>query len=142
MVMKPMPKNVEDIERLADQMYTGMVKRETEAVEKMRQVIEFATDDNCRCPMRSCIGLLGLNDVYLLQVWRKVWPRTSGTKTPSRVACVASAASAQAALAWSFRSLRRVSLTLPVSRRSSTHALSGTTPGYSLVWRSALPLPG
>ena len=141
MVMKPMPKNVEDIERLADQMYTGMVKRETEAVEKMRQVIEFATDDNCRCSMRSCIGLLELNDVYL-QVWRKVWPRISETKTPSRVACVASAASAQAALAWSFRPLRKASPTLPVSRRSSTHALSGTTPGYSLVWRSALPLPG
>ena len=141
MVMKPMPKNVEDIERLADQMYTGMVKRETEAVEKMRQVIEFATDDNCRCSMRSCIGLLGLNDVHL-QVWRKVWPRTSGTKTPSRVACVASAASAQAALAWSFRPLRRASLTLPVSRRSSTHALSETTPGYSLVWRSVSHLPG
>ena len=139
--MKPMPKNVEDIERLADQMYTGMVKRETEAVEKMRQVIEFATDDNCRCSMRSCIGSLGLIDVYL-QVWRKVWPRILETKTPSRVACVASAASAQAALAWSFRPLRRVSLTLPVSRRSSTHALNGTTPGYSLVWRSVLHLPG
>lgn len=49
MVMKPMPKGTKDIKALADQLYTGMVGRENEAVEKIRKVIEFATADDCGC---------------------------------------------------------------------------------------------
>ncbi|KAI1788772.1 ATP-dependent DNA helicase [Ganoderma leucocontextum] len=47
MVMKPMPKGTKEIKALADQLYTGMVGRENEAVEKIRKVIEFATNDDC-----------------------------------------------------------------------------------------------
>ncbi|PIL31850.1 transporter [Ganoderma sinense ZZ0214-1] len=47
MVMKPMPKGTKDIKALANQLYTGMVGRENEAVEKIRKVIEFATADDC-----------------------------------------------------------------------------------------------
>nr|VWO96695.1 Pre-mRNA-splicing ATP-dependent RNA helicase PRP28 (EC [Ganoderma boninense] len=47
MVMKPMPKGTKDIKALAEQLYTGMVGRENEAVEKIRKVIEFATADDC-----------------------------------------------------------------------------------------------
>ncbi|TBU63841.1 ATP-dependent DNA helicase [Dichomitus squalens] len=47
MVTKPLPTGTNDIKHLADQIYTGMVGRENEAVEKLRKVVEFATNDDC-----------------------------------------------------------------------------------------------
>ncbi|PCH33726.1 ATP-dependent DNA helicase [Wolfiporia cocos MD-104 SS10] len=46
-VLKPLPKATEEIKTLAEQLYTGMVGRESEAIEKLRKVIEFATNDDC-----------------------------------------------------------------------------------------------
>lgn len=42
-----MPKTTEEIKQIADDMYARMLKREDEAVQKLRQVIQFATDDDC-----------------------------------------------------------------------------------------------
>lgn len=56
MVMKPMPKGTKDIGALADQLYTGMIGRENEAVEKIRKVIEFATSDDCGCRVSTNRG--------------------------------------------------------------------------------------
>ncbi|KAI9065831.1 ATP-dependent DNA helicase [Trametes sanguinea] len=47
MVVKPMPRSAKEIKTLSTQMYQGMVAREEEAVEKIRQVIQFATNDDC-----------------------------------------------------------------------------------------------
>ncbi|KAI0698422.1 ATP-dependent DNA helicase [Cerioporus squamosus] len=47
MVMKPIPKSAKDIKALADALYQRMVAREEEAIEKIRKVIEFATNDDC-----------------------------------------------------------------------------------------------
>ncbi|RPD55839.1 ATP-dependent DNA helicase [Lentinus tigrinus ALCF2SS1-7] len=47
MVMNPMPKSTKEIKALADALYQRMVAREDEAIEKIRKVIEFATNDDC-----------------------------------------------------------------------------------------------
>ncbi|TFY65149.1 hypothetical protein EVJ58_g2153 [Rhodofomes roseus] len=47
-VLKPLPKAPEEIQVLADQLYNKMLAREEEAVQKLRQVMEFATNDDCR----------------------------------------------------------------------------------------------
>ncbi|KAI0375106.1 ATP-dependent DNA helicase [Pilatotrama ljubarskyi] len=47
MVLKPLPKANKEIKNLANMMYQRMVAREDEAVEKIRQVIQFATTDDC-----------------------------------------------------------------------------------------------
>ncbi|KAI0778291.1 ATP-dependent DNA helicase [Trametes elegans] len=47
MVLKPMPRGTKDTKDLVTMMYTRMVAREEEAVEKIRQVIQFATTDDC-----------------------------------------------------------------------------------------------
>lgn len=46
-VLKPLPKAPEEIQALADKLYAKMEFREEEAVQKLRQVIEFATGDDC-----------------------------------------------------------------------------------------------
>ncbi|KAI0756886.1 ATP-dependent DNA helicase [Daedaleopsis nitida] len=47
MVLKPMPKATKEIKNLADMIYQRMVTREDESIEKIRRVIEFATNDDC-----------------------------------------------------------------------------------------------
>lgn len=47
MATKPLPRALKDIKNLAEMMYQRMVAREEEAVEKIRQVIQFATTDDC-----------------------------------------------------------------------------------------------
>ncbi|KZT72807.1 ATP-dependent DNA helicase [Daedalea quercina L-15889] len=46
-VLKPLPKAPEEIQALADKLYARMLAREEEAVQKLRQVVEFATNDDC-----------------------------------------------------------------------------------------------
>ncbi|KAI0274720.1 ATP-dependent DNA helicase [Gloeopeniophorella convolvens] len=46
-VINPLPKSTEEIKNLATLLHQGMVKREEEAVEKLRSVITFATNDDC-----------------------------------------------------------------------------------------------
>jgi hypothetical protein len=41
---------VEAIKKVAGEMYSRMLQREEEGIEKLRQVIEFATDDDCKFP--------------------------------------------------------------------------------------------
>ncbi|KAJ7492693.1 ATP-dependent DNA helicase [Mycena latifolia] len=43
----PLPKTPEGIEKVADQLYEDMKKREEDGVAKLRQVLELATDDEC-----------------------------------------------------------------------------------------------
>ncbi|KAJ7092653.1 ATP-dependent DNA helicase [Mycena epipterygia] len=43
----PLPKAGDEIEKIADKLYAGMQKREEDGVAKLRQVLEFATDDEC-----------------------------------------------------------------------------------------------
>lgn len=43
----PMPRDIAAIKDLANQLYEGMLTREQEAIEKLRQVIGFVTTDDC-----------------------------------------------------------------------------------------------
>ena len=43
------PKSPEEMQNVVDLLYEGMVKRENEAVAKLRGVIKFATTDDCKC---------------------------------------------------------------------------------------------
>ncbi|OCH96064.1 ATP-dependent DNA helicase [Obba rivulosa] len=47
LVINPMPKTTDSIKELADKIYQRMLAREEEAVQKLRQVIDFATGDDC-----------------------------------------------------------------------------------------------
>jgi hypothetical protein len=46
-VLKELPVTAEAIKQVAGDMYLRMLKREDEGIEKLRQVITFATDDDC-----------------------------------------------------------------------------------------------
>ncbi|KZT30636.1 ATP-dependent DNA helicase [Neolentinus lepideus HHB14362 ss-1] len=46
-VLNPLPRTSASIEELVKKMYVRMVAREEEAVQKLREVIKFATDDDC-----------------------------------------------------------------------------------------------
>ncbi|KAF8846312.1 ATP-dependent DNA helicase [Paxillus ammoniavirescens] len=46
-VLNSLPKTVEEIQDVANLMYERMLDREEESIMKLRQVIEFATDDDC-----------------------------------------------------------------------------------------------
>ncbi|KAF5385259.1 hypothetical protein D9615_001455 [Tricholomella constricta] len=46
-VLKPLPKDTAEIMRMAGKLHSRMLKREEEGIEKLRQVIEFATDQDC-----------------------------------------------------------------------------------------------
>ncbi|RDB29220.1 putative ATP-dependent DNA helicase RecQ [Hypsizygus marmoreus] len=46
-ILKALPKTTEEIKTIAGEMFSRMLKREEEGIEKLRQVIEFATDDDC-----------------------------------------------------------------------------------------------
>lgn len=50
MVVNPLPKTSEGIQALADLIYERMLAREEEAVQKLKQVIDFATGDDCTSP--------------------------------------------------------------------------------------------
>ena len=71
MIMKPMPKATKEIKALADTIYQRMVAREDETVEKVRKVIEFATNDDCGYSRSLSTELLELTDT-LWQAWLKV----------------------------------------------------------------------
>ncbi|KAI0669791.1 ATP-dependent DNA helicase [Trametes maxima] len=47
MVLKPLSRNLKEVKDLATMVYQRMIAREDEAVEKIRQVIQFATADDC-----------------------------------------------------------------------------------------------
>jgi hypothetical protein len=47
LICNPLPKTTEEIENVTDMMYRRMVDREDEAIQKLRQVIDFATGDDC-----------------------------------------------------------------------------------------------
>ena len=59
MVMKPMPKATKEIKELASKIYQRMVGQENEAIEKIRKVIEYATNDDCRSDLTSRIITIG-----------------------------------------------------------------------------------
>ncbi|KAI0655184.1 ATP-dependent DNA helicase [Cubamyces menziesii] len=61
LVMKPLPKGLKDINALATQIYHRMVAREEEAVEKIREVMKFATTDDCYA--QSLAAYFGDDDV-------------------------------------------------------------------------------
>ncbi|KAG1749921.1 ATP-dependent DNA helicase [Suillus paluster] len=46
-IVNPLPKELEEIVNITDMMYKRMLDREEEAIVKLRQVIDFATDDAC-----------------------------------------------------------------------------------------------
>ncbi|KZT06011.1 ATP-dependent DNA helicase [Laetiporus sulphureus 93-53] len=46
-ILNPLPKTTAGIQELANELYERMLDREQEAVAKLRQVIRFATNDNC-----------------------------------------------------------------------------------------------
>ncbi|KAH7913025.1 ATP-dependent DNA helicase [Hygrophoropsis aurantiaca] len=46
-VLNPLPKTTEEIKAVAELMYQRMITREDEAIQKLQQVIEFATADDC-----------------------------------------------------------------------------------------------
>lgn len=46
--MEPLPKDTEGIKNLANLMYQRMLQREDEAVRKIKEVIDFATTDECQ----------------------------------------------------------------------------------------------
>lgn len=56
----PLPKDAEGITELADKIYVRMVERENEAVAKIQQVIQFATNDDCRCTPEVLTSVLSL----------------------------------------------------------------------------------
>ncbi|KAJ7783707.1 P-loop containing nucleoside triphosphate hydrolase protein [Mycena maculata] len=43
----PLPKTSDGIEKIADELFAGMRKREEDGVAKLRHVLELATDDDC-----------------------------------------------------------------------------------------------
>ncbi|KAF8078699.1 ATP-dependent DNA helicase [Lyophyllum atratum] len=46
-ILKPLPKETEEIKKMARDLHSRMLQREEEGIAKIRQVIEFATDDDC-----------------------------------------------------------------------------------------------
>lgn len=46
-ILSPLPKTLEGIQQLAELIYQRMLGREEEAVQKLQQVIDFATGDDC-----------------------------------------------------------------------------------------------
>jgi hypothetical protein len=48
LICNPLPKTTEEIENVTEMMYKRMVSREDEAIAKLRQVIDFATSDDCQ----------------------------------------------------------------------------------------------
>lgn len=68
-VIKPLPKDAEEIKALVEQLYAGMVKREEEAVRKMQMVIELATGDDCESSFGLCVPkLCSAHDVRSLMI--------------------------------------------------------------------------
>jgi hypothetical protein len=47
LICNPLPKTTNPIEDITDKMYQRMVAREDEAIQKLRQVIDFATGEDC-----------------------------------------------------------------------------------------------
>lgn len=56
-IVKPLPKTIAEQEAIAEEMYKGMVTREEDAVVRMKKVIEFATQEECRRPS-LCVSIL------------------------------------------------------------------------------------
>lgn len=48
LIRNPLPITVEEIDNVTEMMYQRMLAREEEAVQKIRQVINFATTDDCK----------------------------------------------------------------------------------------------
>ena len=48
LICNPLPKTTEEIENVTEMMHKRMVVREEEAIEKLRQVIKFATSEDCK----------------------------------------------------------------------------------------------
>jgi hypothetical protein len=46
-VRSPLPKAGDEIQIIIDKLYEGMLQRESEAIDKLRGVIQFATADDC-----------------------------------------------------------------------------------------------
>ena len=47
-VLNELPKSTEEIKNVASMIYHRMTKREDEGIQKLRQVIAFATGEDCR----------------------------------------------------------------------------------------------
>jgi hypothetical protein len=47
LICNPLPKTTDAIEDITDKIYQRMVAREDEAIQKLRQVIDFATGEDC-----------------------------------------------------------------------------------------------
>ena len=50
LVLEPLPKDTEGINNLTELMYQRMQSRENDAVRKIKEVIDFATTDDCVFP--------------------------------------------------------------------------------------------
>lgn len=55
-ILSELPKTPEEIQSVVDLLYEGMVKRENEAVVKLRGVIKFATTDDCELILNWKLG--------------------------------------------------------------------------------------
>lgn len=68
-MIKPLPKDPQEIKALVEQLYAGMVKREEEAIRKMQMVIELATGDDCESSFHLCMPqLCSARDVRSLMI--------------------------------------------------------------------------
>lgn len=47
-VLNALPKSTEEIKNVANMIYQRMVEREDEAIQKLHQVIAFATGEDCK----------------------------------------------------------------------------------------------
>lgn len=55
-VLKPLPKDAKLLDALADELFQNMVDKERDEVRRLRQVVEFATSDDCvRSPSSTCL---------------------------------------------------------------------------------------
>ena len=48
LICNPLPKTTEEIEKVTEMMHQSMVVREDEFIEKLHQVIGFATGEDCK----------------------------------------------------------------------------------------------
>lgn len=119
---------------MADEMYARMVKREDEAIEKLRQVIDFATDDDCEYSVIPCAGFhVNSNDSQVLPTTLR---STSEMTTLFPMVYVDHAHSARQDNQSNSTQRRPPPLILIKFGQSSRHAQKEMTLVYLRGWRS------
>jgi len=56
-IINALPKEQEEIKNIAELMYKRMLEREEEGIAKLRQVIYFATNDECEFNMITTMSI-------------------------------------------------------------------------------------